>query len=344
MMPSSKSHLRLFVFPVLIALIFLVPKLFLDTRIFCVGFRGATTTTSRPIVLLHPGIGHARNYRSYHHLLLSKNQDDGEDIDLRNTNQTRSLPNVSSSSSSSSSTSKQFANSKSPESKTRPAASTPLDNLNLVAGTASSHNSRRWFSSSWYVWKTGIPNYITCLRLLIIPVVAASFFMAPIWTPAWFAVATVSDFFDGYLARKWQVASDFGAFLDPVADKLLVSTCLILLTSKYGMIVAAPTAVIVAREIAVSALREWMAQRNLRNTVKVSWQGKLKTACTMVALFVMLLATASDLGVSSLWYTSLTLLYVSAALTVSSGAAYFRAAAPTLLQPAPLPKRLVKKQ
>ncbi len=91
-----------------------------------------------------------------------------------------------------------------------------------------------------------------------------------------FAVASITDYLDGYLARRWDICSPFGAFLDPVADKLMVSTALILLSGKYGSVVAIPTSIILAREIAVSALREWMASRGKRDSVKVGFQGKVK--------------------------------------------------------------------
>jgi CDP-diacylglycerol--glycerol-3-phosphate 3-phosphatidyltransferase len=91
-----------------------------------------------------------------------------------------------------------------------------------------------------------------------------------------FAIASLTDYLDGYLARRWDICSPFGAFLDPVADKLMVSTALILLTGKYGYAVAIPSAIILAREIAVSALREWMASKGLRDSVKVGFQGKVR--------------------------------------------------------------------
>jgi len=119
----------------------------------------------------------------------------------------------------------------------------------------------------------------------------------------------------------------------PVADKLMVSTALILLTGRYGKVVAIPTAIILAREIAVSALREWMAQRQLRDTVKVGFQGKVKTAATMFALTVLLLVPYPGLdGMATFLYTpGLALLYFSALITITSGYVYFKAAAPALL-------------
>lgn len=117
----------------------------------------------------------------------------------------------------------------------------------------------------------------------------------------------------------------------------MVSTALILLSGRYGKYVAIPSAIILAREIAVSALREWMAQRNLRDSVKVGFQGKVKTAATMVALTILLMVPAEGSTVSSnpifshLFISGIVLLYLSAFITITSGLVYFRAAAPNLL-------------
>jgi phosphatidylglycerophosphate synthase len=118
----------------------------------------------------------------------------------------------------------------------------------------------------------------------------------------------------------------------------MVSTALILLTGRYGAIVAVPTAVILAREIAVSALREWMASNNLRQVVQVGYQGKVKTALTMVALTVFLAVSSSaEHGGAPLhgtsrfmWRTALALTYASTVITVTSGSVYFQAAVPHL--------------
>jgi CDP-diacylglycerol--glycerol-3-phosphate 3-phosphatidyltransferase len=159
-----------------------------------------------------------------------------------------------------------------------------------------------------------------------------------------FAVASFTDWLDGYLARRWDITSAFGAFLDPVADKLMVSTALILLSGAWGAIVAIPTAIILAREIAVSALREWMAQRGMRDSVKVGYKGKVKTALTMVSITLSLLlevtpifknaaAAATTPSFSTLvapW--AIGMLWLSAYITIDSGLVYFRAAAPVLLE------------
>ena len=134
-----------------------------------------------------------------------------------------------------------------------------------------------------------------------------------------FAGASITDAFDGYLARRWRVESRLGAFLDPVADKLLVVTTLVALTASTPG-VALPAAVIVAREVAVSALREYCADRGQRDAVAVGGAGKLKTATQMAALLVLTgrLAPRAGLG----------LLRVSAALALYSGALLFAQARP----------------
>ena len=147
-----------------------------------------------------------------------------------------------------------------------------------------------------------------------------------------FAGASITDYLDGYLARRWDITSAFGAFLDPVADKLMVSTALILLSGTWGAAVAIPSAIILAREIAVSALREWMAQRGLRDSVKVGFQGKLKTAFTMLSLTILLLVPeGADSIFDKLYEPSVFMLYLSALVTVTSGSVYFKAAAPVLM-------------
>lgn len=116
-----------------------------------------------------------------------------------------------------------------------------------------------------------LPNFLTYLRCMAIPLFVVLFYQPKMHlaTSILFALASLTDWFDGFLARRWDISSPFGAFLDPVADKLMVSTSLILLTGRYGIKVALPTAIILAREIAVSALREWMATQNARDSVKV---------------------------------------------------------------------------
>jgi len=187
-----------------------------------------------------------------------------------------------------------------------------------------------------------LPDYLTYARCLAIPLFVALFYSSSssnvllkgkshLYTGTIFAFASITDWLDGFLARRWDISTAFGAFLDPVADKLMVSTSLILLSGRYGAIAAIPTLIILAREISVSALREWMAQRGERDTVKVGYQGKVKTALTMLALTILLYVPA-EAGTSALFYkVGIPLLYMSAVVTITSGSVYFMAAAPALL-------------
>jgi CDP-diacylglycerol--glycerol-3-phosphate 3-phosphatidyltransferase len=180
-----------------------------------------------------------------------------------------------------------------------------------------------------------LPNWLTYVRCLAIPAVVALFYVPNrhAETASLFAVASFTDWLDGYLARRWDITSAFGAFLDPVADKLMVSTALILLSGRFGMHVVIPTCIILARELSVSALREWMAQRGLRDLVKVGFQGKVKTALTMLTLTLLLLVPEDGLGpLAVIEFPAKILLYLCAAITVTSGSVYFRAAAPAMLK------------
>lgn len=192
-----------------------------------------------------------------------------------------------------------------------------------------------------------LPDWLTYARCIAIPGLVLQFYLSTspnknIHSSIIFALASITDWLDGYLARRWDITSAFGAFLDPVADKLMVSTGLILLAGKYGPIVALPSAIILAREIAVSALREWMASRGLRESVKVGFQGKVKTAATMVALTIVLAVPDGwDAGRLFFWLSKagtwdvvmsvgMGLFYLSSIVTVTSGSVYFKAAAPVL--------------
>lgn len=181
-------------------------------------------------------------------------------------------------------------------------------------------------------WRADVPNALTCGRVLAVPVLAAAFYSrqaSGARLPAIiFAACALTDWLDGYLARRWEVNSAFGAFLDPVADKLLVCTCLILLSGSLGAVVALPTAIIVCREVAVSALREWMGVRGHGAAVAVGWWGKVKTAAQMVALLLLMIARPGmDICVRK---GGLVLLYLAAALTFSSAIGYASAAWPLL--------------
>jgi CDP-diacylglycerol--glycerol-3-phosphate 3-phosphatidyltransferase len=186
-----------------------------------------------------------------------------------------------------------------------------------------------------------LPNILTYIRCLAIPLLVGLFYMpdaksSNIATGVIFGIASATDWLDGYLARRWDISSPFGAFLDPVADKLMVSTSLILLSGRFGKVVAIPSLIILAREIAVSALREWMAQRGERDVVKVGMQGKVKTALTMTALTMLLFVPSPTAPAqkffSALYQPSIVLLYLCSLVTVTSGSVYFRAAGPALLQ------------
>ena len=177
------------------------------------------------------------------------------------------------------------------------------------------------------------PNLLTALRIVLIPVLVAVFYLAPVeWrylaSAAVFMVASITDWLDGYLARRWGQQTPFGAFLDPVADKLAVAVALILLVEVHASaILAIPALVIVGREIVVSALREWMAQYSDMRGVAVSVLGKVKTVFQMIAIILLLGAGPGKSDPQILGYT---LLYTSAVLTLWSMYGYLKLAWPDL--------------
>jgi CDP-diacylglycerol--glycerol-3-phosphate 3-phosphatidyltransferase len=180
-----------------------------------------------------------------------------------------------------------------------------------------------------------IPNLLTLLRIALIPVFILSFYLATGWqhllTAGIFVLAAITDWLDGYLARKWQQTSAFGAFLDPVADKLIVVIALVLIVSEHGgPLMTIPVAIIIGREIAVSALREWMAEHGMREHVAVSWVGKVKTAFQMAAIFLLLLEH-SIMGMP-VFDIGMLLLYLATLMTLWSMMAYLKAAWPILWQ------------
>jgi CDP-diacylglycerol--glycerol-3-phosphate 3-phosphatidyltransferase len=147
-----------------------------------------------------------------------------------------------------------------------------------------------------------------------------------------FAVAGITDWLDGHLARRWAQTSHLGAFLDPVADKLMVAVALVLLVQADPEVyLAIPAAIIIGREITISALREWMAELGSRARVAVSITGKFKTTAQMVAIF--LLIFRQDLLGIPVLATGYVLLYLAALLTLWSMVVYLRAAWPELLEP-----------
>lgn len=178
-----------------------------------------------------------------------------------------------------------------------------------------------------------IPNSLTLFRIAMIPVFMLFFFLPFKWAaPASaliFALAGVTDWLDGYLARKLGQFSNFGAFLDPVADKLMVVAALVLLVYYDGRpVMAIPAVVIIGREIAVSALREWMSELGSRASIAVSWLGKVKTTAQMIA--IILLLWRYDIGWIPVYSLGLLLLYVSTLLTLWSMFNYLQAAWPVM--------------
>jgi cardiolipin synthase len=180
-----------------------------------------------------------------------------------------------------------------------------------------------------------IPILQTWLRILLVPVFVAVYYLPDAWlSPVaknWtamtiFSVAAVTDWLDGFLARRWGETSAFGAFLDPVADKLMVAAALILLV-QLGRAEAYLASIIIGREIAISALREWMAQLGKTKNVAVAFVGKIKTAAQMTAIIALLLLEPVIPGVPTPLLGTVAL-WVAAILTLWSMFHYLRLAAP----------------
>ncbi|EGD0833895.1 CDP-diacylglycerol--glycerol-3-phosphate 3-phosphatidyltransferase [Escherichia coli] len=176
-----------------------------------------------------------------------------------------------------------------------------------------------------------IPTLLTLFRVILIPFFVLVFNLPVTWSPfaaaLIFCVAAVTDWFDGFLARRWNQSTRFGAFLDPVADKVLVAIAMVLVTEHYhSWWVTLPAATMIAREIIISALREWMAELGKRSSVAVSWIGKVKTTAQMVAL-------AWLLWRPNIWveYAGIALFFVAAVLTLWSMLQYLSAARADLL-------------
>ena len=181
-----------------------------------------------------------------------------------------------------------------------------------------------------------LPNILTWLRIIAVPLVVVLFYLPHKWADAFaailFAAASITDSLDGYLARRMGLTSRLGAFLDPVADKLIVTVALVLLVSKdHRFVVVVSACVIIGREIAISALREWMAEQGERTRVAVSSLGKWKTILQMVGLSFMLYRLPL-FGVDIYRY-GLYLTVAAAALTLWSALMYLKAAWPVLSAP-----------
>jgi CDP-diacylglycerol--glycerol-3-phosphate 3-phosphatidyltransferase len=177
------------------------------------------------------------------------------------------------------------------------------------------------------------PTIITLFRIGLLPVMVAVFYAgfrgANIAAAAIFLAAAITDWLDGYIARRYNLYSRFGAFLDPVADKLMVAVTLFLLVQENPTpLLAVVSAIIVGREITISALREWMAEIGARGLVKVALLGKLKTVMQIVAIVVLLYQHES--AGFRLFHIGEALLVVAAALTIWSGLDYLRAAWPAM--------------
>jgi CDP-diacylglycerol--glycerol-3-phosphate 3-phosphatidyltransferase/cardiolipin synthase len=179
-----------------------------------------------------------------------------------------------------------------------------------------------------------LPNLLTWLRIMLIPLFVGIFYFKESWVSepnqnlvatVIFTAAAITDWLDGWLARKLNQTSAFGAFLDPVADKLMVAAALITLVQleRVDGIIAL---IIIGREITISALREWMAQIGAGKSVAVSFLGKIKTVSQMVAIPLLLYHDRIGIFDPRFWGTWL--IYVSALLTLISMAYYLKVALP----------------
>ncbi|MFW2374747.1 MAG: CDP-diacylglycerol--glycerol-3-phosphate 3-phosphatidyltransferase [Gammaproteobacteria bacterium] len=174
-----------------------------------------------------------------------------------------------------------------------------------------------------------IPNTLTLIRIAFIPVMIVIFYLPYDWArpaTAWlYGVAAITDWFDGYLARKLEQQSALGAFLDPVADKLIVAVALIMLSAAHPeMTIVLSTIIIIGREITISALREWMAELGMSSKVAVSMMGKIKTTVQMFAIGF-LLHRDDFIGMPT-HEIGVILLVIAALLTVISMVVYLKAA------------------
>jgi CDP-diacylglycerol--glycerol-3-phosphate 3-phosphatidyltransferase len=190
------------------------------------------------------------------------------------------------------------------------------------------------------IWKAmsasflNLPNILTLLRIVLIPIFVLVYYLPLPWhnvlTTLIFGLAAITDWFDGYLARRYNQTTPFGAFLDPVADKLIVATVLVLMVQHYAdPYIAIAAAIIIGREITISALREWMAELGQRAAVAVSAVGKIKTTMQMIALFMLLYEQPLfGLPIYEMGYIAL---FLAAVLTLWSMFIYLRAALPLLI-------------
>lgn len=188
----------------------------------------------------------------------------------------------------------------------------------------------------------GLPTWLTLFRIVLLPVMVLVYYshilvdavplrFANLGAAGIFVLAGITDWLDGHLARRLHSTTRFGAFLDPVADKLMVAVTLFLLVQSHPTALLAVTAaVIVGREIAISALREWMAEVGQRARVGVAMLGKVKTAMQFVAIVVLLLEHDKEAELLRYWRVGEMLLVLAAILTIWSGLTYLKAAWPAL--------------
>lgn len=196
--------------------------------------------------------------------------------------------------------------------------------------------------------KINIPTMLTWVRIFLIPIFVGAFYwpenlhklsampshMVNVFATTVFAIAAFTDWLDGYLARRWHQTSAFGAFLDPVADKLMVAAALIVLV-EFGRVGAIVSLIIIGREIAVSALREWMAGEGQSSSVGVAMIGKVKTAVQMSAILFLLYwddIVIRNVGIFPTKYFGQILIVIAAFLTLLSMAYYLRAAMPKIMR------------
>lgn len=168
---------------------------------------------------------------------------------------------------------------------------------------------------------------LTWLRIALVPIFVVAYYLPVSWghfvAACLFSLAAITDWLDGYIARHWKLTTRFGAFLDPVADKLMVAVALVIIVGEvHTPFLPIAAAVIVGRELIVSALREWMAEIGKRASVAVNIIGKIKTTCQMIALILLLLYKPD----SEYWIAVVgsILLYVAAALTLYSMIMYLK--------------------
>ena len=178
-----------------------------------------------------------------------------------------------------------------------------------------------------------LPTLLTLFRIVLIPIMVLVFYApfrgANIAASAIFIAAALTDWLDGWIARRYGLHSAFGEFLDPVADKLMVAVTLFLIVQDNPTVpLAMMSAVIVGREISISALREWMAEIGERARVRVATVGKVKTIAQLISIVVLLYQ--KDLDGVGLFHVGEVLLGVAAALTIWSAFVYLRAAWPVL--------------